>query len=146
VVQELTTASHYISPFAFSHNKIDDLVAEAYQSINMVTPTFSSAELCDRCQHELTFSNASPAAFYISVPTESSNNGPRRVSAKQPLQTSTTNDGDGNGQQGKFFFLILLIDYLYTFTNTSGLHHWQHHTPTPGRHLDDELGLETSSS
>ena len=85
--------------FIFPQNKIDEFVAEAYQAVNMVTlSTFPSAELRDRTQYDLTFPDAPPAAFYISVPRESSNNESRRVSAaEQPPQTSTTNDRDGNG-------------------------------------------------
>ena len=110
--------------FVFPQNKIEDFVAEAYRGVNMVTlSTFPSAELRDRGQHNLTSSDAPPAAFYISAPTlesfdnrismpgelqspPTSNNESRRVSAEQPPQTSTTNDGDGNGyshQNSSFF-------------------------------------------
>ena len=84
--------------FTFPQNKIEEFVAEAYQYVNMITlSTFPSPELRDRGQHDPTFPDAPPAAFYISAPRESYNNEPRRVSAaEQPLQRSTTNDRDDN--------------------------------------------------
>ena len=102
--------------FTYPQNKIEDFVAEAYRGVNMVTlSTFPSAELRDRGQYDPTSSATPPAAFYISAPTESSNNrlsmsgelqppptsnNGSRVSAEPP-QTSTTNDENASYQANR---------------------------------------------
>ena len=111
--------------FVYPHNKIEDFVAEAHRGVNLVTlSTFPSTEPRDRDQYDPTSSNATPAAFFISAPTEigesssnnrsstlgelqpppTSNNGSRRVSVEQPPpQMSTINDDSASYQANRPF-------------------------------------------
>ena len=111
--------------FIYPNNKIEDFVAEAHRGVNLVTlSTFPSTEPRDRDQYDPTSSNATPAAFLISAPTEmgeslsnnrsstlgelqpppTSNNGSRRVSVEQqPPQMSTINDDSASYQANRSF-------------------------------------------
>ena len=109
--------------FTYPQNKIEDFVAEAYRNVNMVTlSSFPSAELRDRNSYDLTSSDAPPAPFYFSGPTDyvelsnnrfsmsgelqpppTSNNELRRVLAEEPSQISTTNDDNTNFQVNRPF-------------------------------------------